>query len=184
MDSNETSGIASISAESVTEPVAADVFIQPSEQEIVRPETLRESADNNKLFKLCKFLTSSLFIYLVYGIMFFIHLLIYIGIGVGDYFTFINGGYNNVVDKKQASFVIDTFVFSTQGCGTGSKNFYVLLTFLIFYTVLAVGFGFVALLMKRDLWKVKMEIALTSINWVFFGLAYGIPNLRSEITTL
>ena len=164
-----------------TEPSSV---LEANEDEIIeKPETLLETFQNGKLMKFFKFLTSSYFVYLLYGIVFSIHLIIYLGIGIGDYFTFTTGGYDNLQNKKQA-FVVDTFIFSTGGCGTGSRNQTIFLTFLGVYAAIGLLFAVVSMFMKRDLWKVKLEIVFTEVNWVIFALAYGIPSLRSEVTTL
>jgi len=191
LEMHVTNSVDSVSSQSgvVQQPVAISVFTKPpadsedagKDDVVVRPETLTESFHSHMLLKVLKFITSSYFVYLVYGVMFVIHLLIYLGIGIGDYFT--SGIYIGTENKKQ-SFVVDTFIFSVGGCGTGTKNLTVFLTFLGVYLVVTISAGAVAAFMKRDLWKVKLEILLTSVNWVFFGLVYSIPSLRSEITTL
>lgn len=93
---------------------------QDSEEEIIfRKETFLESFEKGRLLNFLKFLVSSKFIFLFYGIVCFVHISIYLIIGGVDYYHFMNGIRS---DNKRQSFMIDTFLFSTSGCGNGMFN--------------------------------------------------------------
>ncbi|KAG2386701.1 hypothetical protein C9374_002445 [Naegleria lovaniensis] len=151
------------------------------EEIILKKDTFLESFEKGRLLELLKFLVSSKFIYLVYGVVCFIHISIYLIIGGVDYYNFTNGIKNS--NKRQA-FVIDTFLFSPSGCGTGSYNTTLFITYLGVYAAIGVVFAIIALFMKKDIWFVKMEIIFTMVNWIFFALLYGIPSLFTQVTTL
>ncbi|KAG2386700.1 hypothetical protein C9374_002444 [Naegleria lovaniensis] len=153
------------------------------EDVILKKDTLLQSFEKGRLIELLRFSVSSKFIYLFYGIITFIHVSIYLIIGGIDYYNFVNGIKTSSTNSRQA-FVVDTYIFSPGGCGTGSYNTNIFISFLAIYAAFGALFAIIALLMKKDIWFVKIEIGFLSLNWIFFALLYGIPSLFSQITTL
>lgn len=91
----------------------------PEEDDIIlKKDTLLQSFEKGRLIDLLRFLVSSKFIYLFYGIIAFIHVSIYLIIGGIDYYNFVNGIKISSTNRRQA-FVVDTYIFSPGGCGTG-----------------------------------------------------------------
>ncbi|KAG2373559.1 hypothetical protein C9374_012022 [Naegleria lovaniensis] len=149
-----------------------------------KKDTYFQNFEKGKLIDLLKFSVSSKFIYLFFGIIGFIHLTIYLIIGGVDYNNFIHGIKNSSTNKKQA-FVVDTFVFAAEnGCGTGTYHTNMYITYLAVYVIVIFICSIGAFFMKRDIWFVKREIALSTTNWAFFALVYGVVNLFTDVTTL
>ena len=141
--------------------------------------------ENGKLLRLLRFLTGSKFILIFYILILGTHTLVYLIVGIVDYFNYKSPDPKlNSINKKNA-FVVDTYLFSPNGCGTGSYNTNYFLGMLSVYASFSVLLAIVAIVvMKKDVWQVKREVVLVAINWILCIAIFGIPNMFSSITTL
>lgn len=144
------------------------------------------SFENGKLLKLLRFLTGSKFILMFYILILGTHTLSYLTVGIIDYCNYNNSDTKlTTTTNKKNAFVVDTYLFSPSGCGTGSYNTNYFLGMLSVYASISVILAIVALIvMKKDVWQVKREVVLVAINWILCIAVFGIPNMFVGITTL
>ena len=138
------------------------------------------SPQHTYLLHFFKFIISSPFIISIYVLVAIIHILIYIATGIGDYFTFHNQAYTSTSEM----FVVDTYMFSPGGCAIGHNILVVFLTYAAVYATIYAGFAVVSLCMKRDVYRSKLESILHLLNWVFFGVLYGVTSFIDVISDL
>ena len=143
-----------------------------------------EQFERDKLLKFYKFLISSYFVAIFYGVILSIHIAIYIVIGAIDYADW-NFGIG-IVDRSStsSSFVANSYIFSTTGCGNGSKNVSMFVSYLAIYGISAIVCVIISQFMKRDIWKIKLEITLVAVNWLFFAVIYGVGSIVPAVDTL
>ena len=138
------------------------------------------SPQHTRLLHIFKFIIGSPFIISIYVLFAIIHILIYIATGIGDYFTFHQQAYTSTSEM----FVEDTYMFSPGGCAIGHKVLIVFLTYAAVYATIYAGFAVVSLCMKRDVYRSKLESILHLLNWVFFGVLYGVMSFIDVISNL
>ncbi|EFC43219.1 predicted protein [Naegleria gruberi] len=155
---------------------------KPLEDEMIfRKETLLESFERGKLISIMRFLVSSKFIFIYYGLLLALHILIFLIIGTIDYFNFQNTG--GASSNSRNSFTIDSYLFSPSGCGTGSYNQNIFISYFAFYGFIGVLLLLFSFFTKRDVWHIKIEVIVVIFGWVFFIVLYAVPSLFTIFTT-
>ncbi|KAG2378137.1 hypothetical protein C9374_008759 [Naegleria lovaniensis] len=137
--------------------------------------------------KMYTFLTSTKFVILFYTATFFIHLVLYLTIGSIDYYywtTHESKQDQASIENIHNAWVLDSFIFSTSGCGSDTYNLYLFIAEVVVYLILVLSVSTFVLFVKRDVWKLKMEVFAIFLNWAILGLIYCAPLLLSEVSKL
>ncbi|EFC38356.1 predicted protein [Naegleria gruberi] len=144
-----------------------------------------ESFERRWLMKMYKFLISSKFIAIWYASIAIIHIGIYIIIGAFDYFNFENGVNNfSIEERRSMSFVYDTRIFSVGGCGISFNSVLIFVIYLAVYGIVAIVMSIYSFLVKKDIWKVKTELILITLNWLIFSILYGVFSIIEVLSIL
>lgn len=114
------------------------------------------------------------------------HLSLYLTIGSIDYYywtSIMHANETELTATHSSMWVLDGFIFSTTGCGSGSFNSYLFIVEIVIYLVLILTVSIFVLFVKRDVWKVKTEVFAIFFNWAILGLAYCV-SLFSDVSNL
>ncbi|KAG2387643.1 hypothetical protein C9374_001237 [Naegleria lovaniensis] len=170
---------------STTVTIAESVQQQQQQYRIGRMESSFERFEKEKLLKWYKLLISSKFVILSYCAVLILHSTIFLICGIVDYFNWQY--YLDHPDEKRSSilFVVNSFLFSPSGCGNSTGNLLVFVSNIVVYGPSAVIFIIWSLLTrKKDIWRVRLEVVLISVNWVFALITYALPSFIQIIDIL
>ena len=149
-------------------------------QEISR---LSSSKFDKQKLRIYRFFTSSKFIGLLFLVVYGIHLIIYFSVGVADYYNAIIAETDRL-NSSVSSFVRGTHLLSVEGCGNGTLDLVIMAIHFGVYVLIIFGLFVLALFMKNDVWKIKLELFLICVGWLLSSLLYAIPSFFTDINTL